>query len=155
MAESSRINHYGEEEQIVEDLLASVTTSTTFQSKMTLTTPATLPAGDYILKWSYGWNHDSAGNDFEARILVDGVINNPVTGFEWMLHKQEPKDSAGGAYPPGSGSGTSQAQLAAGFLLFDSLAAGVHTFELQWRTDAAGVESTIWNARFQFHRREN
>ena len=116
----------------------STTTSTTFQNKLTLNAGA-LPAGDYKLVVTYGWNHDANGNDFEGRILNNGAQ-------EGELHKQEPKDSAGG-----DPTGTTQ-RYYVHREIFLTLAAGARTFDLEYRTDSGGAESSIWEASMELIR---
>lgn len=116
----------------------STTTSTTFQNKLTLNA-GTLVAGDYKLSVAYGWNHDNISNDFEGRILLNG-------GQLGELHKQEPKDS-GQADPTGT---TQRFYLKRE--LFITLAAGVTTFDIEYRTDNGGNESSIWEASLELTR---
>lgn len=129
---------FGANYQYEEDETVSTTVSTTFQNKLTLTTPS-IPAGTYRIGVSYQWNHDNAGNDFEAEVQVNAV--------QAFLHKQEPKDSAGTF----GSTGTSQ-QYLAGHAWNEVLTAGIHTIELNYRTDSGGDESSIWNARIEFWR---
>lgn len=114
----------------------STTTSTTFQNKVSMTNLVPFPAGTYVWEVSYGWNHDSQQDDFEARLTFNG-------GQIGELHKQEPKDSQG-ADP----TGTTQRHYVTRqyfFTLGSSLAAG-QTFNLDYRTSAGGNESSIWEA---------
>jgi hypothetical protein len=125
-----------------EDLPPSITTTAgAWVEKLTI--PLTVTAdneGDYILQWSYFWSHDSASNDFEARIQQ----NNATT---IMFHKQEPKDSGGSG--PG---GTDQRHPASGFIFLNGLTAGPYSFDLDFRTLNPGVESTILDARMILYR---
>ena len=120
------------------DNAIDTTTSTTFQNKVTLNL-GVIPAGDYKVKVSYGWNHDSGTNDFEGRILNNGAQLGE-------LHKQEPKDAAGG-----DPTGTTQ-RYYCHREIFVTLAAGARTFDLEYRTDSAGVESSIWEASIEVFR---
>ncbi len=131
---------FGTEYNYAESLGVTTTTGTGFTNKVTLN--VTVPAGDYRLDVCYGWNHDSTGNDFEARVQEDG-------GNIGEIHKQEPQDSSGGAaFPP---TGSSQRHLASRFYV-RTLAAGSYTYTLDFRTDVGGVESSMWDARLLFYR---
>ena len=117
----------------------SITTSTTFQTKMQWITGAKTP-GYYIYNWSYSWNHDATSNDFEARILIDSV--------EEMFHKQEPKDSSGTF----DLTGTSQQYKASGSIILNHTTPQTHNVTVQWRTDNGGVESSMWDLRIEMYR---
>lgn len=105
-----------------------------------------LVAGTYLIELRYGWNHDNAGNDFEGRLTVGGTILGDPFG-NGVTHKQEPKDVAGG----GGGSGTSQQHGFAGTYEL-VVAGGATSVVLDYRTDAAGVNSTIWSCFVDFKR---
>lgn len=120
-----------------QDESVSITTSTAFQQKITLSV-SNLPSGTYRLGWSYFWNTNTTSDDFEARIQQ----NNTDTLF---THVQEPKDSAGNF----SGTGSNQRHQAAG-CRYLSLS-GSHDFDLDWRTND-GDEASIWNAVLEFWR---
>lgn len=127
--------YYGQ----AQSLPISTTTSTTFQNKVQLVTPA-LVSGDYVLTVSYGWNHDNTGDDFEARIMQNAAQLGE-------LHKQEPQDSAGGG-----GTGTTQRFYVTRRIVLPSLS-GIQTFDLDYRTDAAGQESSIWEATIELEQK--
>lgn len=114
----------------------STTTSTTFQNKVSVSNAIDLPAGNYVWEVSYGWNGDSTTADFEARLTFNGTQIGE-------LHKQEPKDSAGG-----DPTGTTQRHYITRqyfFTLGSPLAAG-QTFNLDYRSDTGGNEASIWEA---------
>lgn len=123
-----------------EDTTVTTHNSTTYLEKLKLTTPA-LVAGDYMLMWSYGWNADATNQNFRARIHEDDTT-------EIMLHEQEPKDAGGGgaALPPFDNTGTDQKHRASG-QIFRTLGAGVHTFDIDFETQNANVEVSMWDAR--------
>lgn len=129
---------FGTEFQYAESLPVSTTTSTSFQNKLTLTT-TNLPFGTYRLEWSFGWNHNSSEADFEAR-LQD---NNFNVG---EIHKQEPKDAAGSF----GSTGTSQRYYATRVRYL--VLSGVHTFDLDYRTDNSERASSIWEASISLWR---
>lgn len=124
--------------QTAESLTETVTTSTTFQTKLTLNATAAA-TGTYVLFWSYIWNHDNTGNDFEGQVLEDAT--------QIMFHKAEPKDSAGGGP-----SGTTQRYPASGFILRSLTASTSYTYTVQFRTDSAGSESSLRDTRLMLIR---
>ena len=75
---------------LFEDFIKSTTPlmnqTTTFEDYLSGTFD--LPVlGDYIVETSFMWSVNTTGNDFEARLLVDGA--------EFFLFKQEPQDAGG------------------------------------------------------------
>lgn len=148
---------FGSEWQSVQSAVASVITATPAPandiltavfpgpSYLTLTTPA-LVGGDYLLEWYYVWSYDAANSDFVARINQDAAA--ALFGF----HRQEPKDVAGGGNPDAiPGSGTDQRHQASGRQVV-TLAAGVHTFEIEFAAGSAGVEAAIGEATMNLFR---
>jgi len=129
---------FGTQFQVAQDVAVSTTTATAFTNKVTMNLVA-LPAGTYRVGVAYGWNHDAQGNDFEARVQLDAADIGEI-------HKQEPKDSAGAF----GATGTSQRHLASRthYLVLD----GDHTITLDFRTDVAGTESSIWDATIELWR---
>ncbi len=75
---------FGTEYDSAESLGTSSTTSTAWQTKLTLTT-GTLPAGTYMVNWTYEWAGSSASADVDIQVEVD---NTTVI----MDQRQEPKD---------------------------------------------------------------
>ena len=128
---------FGQGYSEVNEFATSVTTSTTFQNKATLTFDI-ISGFKYRYGWSYQWNHDATANDFEARIMVGGV--------EFQRHVQEPKDPAGTSF---DGSGTNQRHMASGFDYYTATTTGTLTLELEYRTGTAGVKSAIFEARLE------
>lgn len=114
------------------DETTSSTTSTTFQTKLTLTTPS-VPAGTYIIQWTYYWAYSSAANSFEGRILRDGSVVE-------ALHRQEPQDTS-----------LTQAHAHTKFDVM-VLTAGVHTFDLQYRNSGGGNTAQIQHVHMLFYR---
>lgn len=86
--------------------------------------------GDYKYTVSYIWNHNATNSDFLGRLIIDGV--------EQFLHKQEPKDAAGGD-PTGS-------TQRYGFTKVDStnIINGSRNFQVQVATDNASHASTMF-----------
>jgi hypothetical protein len=121
---------FGTEFQQVESLADSSTTSTAFQTKLTLTT-VSIPAGTYRIGWSYDWRYSTTVANFQARIVENGTVR--------FLHVQEPQDGA-----------ITQRQPASGFLYL-ILPSGVNTIEIQY-SSAGGLTATIRNARLELWR---
>lgn len=132
-------NIYGTERVYAEALPFSTTTSNVFVLKLSLTHAAVDP-GSYQLRWSYSWNHNSTGNDFNAQIQNG-------SGTVLMDHFEEPKD-AGGAGP----GGTDQIMREAGFIELNYGAVTTDTFSLSFRSSVAGVLSGMGDARLEFVR---
>ena len=132
-------NVYGSNYTYAESLTVTTTNSTSFQEKLKLTT-ASLPVGTYRIGWSFQWNHDNTGNDFLGRIQMDDT----TTLGNYQI---EPKDSAGTF----STTGTNQKFGLAGFAQV-ALTTGVHFFDIDFATENASDESSIWNARLEFWR---
>lgn len=132
---------FGTEYTYAESNGVSTTSSTTFQTKVTMNT-ASLPAGNYHIGWSYQWNLNSVSDDFLARVVVDGNTGSPLT-----YHQQEPNDSLGSF----SSTGSNQRHQASGFSRV-ALGSGTHTVTIQWATEDSGTDSSIWNARLELWR---
>ncbi len=142
--EAATAGVYGTEFNIFQDLAVSTTTSTTFQPKISGNT-SSLPAGDYKILVSYSWNHNATQNDFEARFLFDGAaVGQNGSG---LIHKAEPKDSAGNF----SGTGSSQ-QYTFTQAFYVTVTAGVKSVALDYRSDVNGVASSIWDASIEIIR---
>ncbi|MBU0579724.1 MAG: hypothetical protein KKA19_00990, partial [Candidatus Margulisbacteria bacterium] len=131
---------YGSNFQYAQNNSVSTTFSTSFVQKLRLTTH-NLPAGTYKISWSYAWNHDSQSNDFLARIEIDD--SNTI-----MYHQEEPQDDQGSW----GSTGSNQKFYNSGFAYLTL--SGVHTIDLDYRTDSSGDESSIWEARLEIVRVE-
>jgi hypothetical protein len=95
---------------------------------------AALEAGTYRLEVSYGWNSDSNQIDFKSQVQQD----SSTLGEH---HQQEAKDSAGtfGA------TGTNQRYYLTRVYHL-SLSAQSYTFTLDYSTETAGNEASMWDA---------
>jgi len=124
---------FGSDLHAAQSTFVSTTTSIGWQNKITLVT-ATLTGGTYRLEVSYGWNHDEVTSDFGACVRQDG---SPVG----EIHQQEPKD-AGGKF---GFTGTSQRHVATRIFHLD-LSAQSYTFTLDYASEVAWAESSIWDA---------
>lgn len=130
-----------------ENTVGEVTTSTTFQTHLTLNT-ASKPAGTYRIDWYYEWSHNAANTDFLGRVQLDGT--------DIMTHRQEPKD-AGGSDATNYGivagsSGTNQRYAQSGWKIQVFATTATHTLTIQYRTDDASDESSIINGRLMLFR---
>lgn len=74
---------------------SSTTTSTTFQQKVTMTTPS-LPSGDYRIGWYFEWQHTDTSTDFRARVRLNNTTN-------LMEQQEEPQDGGTDQWRPTSG----------------------------------------------------
>ena len=104
--------------------------TTTFVSKLQLTTPV-VDAGNYRVGWNYTWGQADTSDNFLGRINQDSgtIIYN---------HVQEPKEND-----------VNQQHPAAGFAEV-TLTAGTHTFDIEFATDDAGDDARIAQARLDF-----
>jgi hypothetical protein len=125
--------------ELFQSLPVSTTLLTAMQSKVAGTT-ALLPIGTYKVTVSYVWNHDANTDDFEAEFLWDGVA---LTSYgSALMHKAEPKDSAGNT----SATGSAQAYPVTMVYYVPTVGVSTHTIGLNYRTDNGANESSIWDA---------
>lgn len=122
---------FGEEYTYDEDLGEDSTTSTTLQTKLTLTT-ASVPTGTYYIEWSYLYRTDNINYDFQGEVDIDASA-------VWN-HNQEPNDA-----------GSDQEIPAEGFAEVD-FTAGVHTVDIKWATESAVATAYIKAARIALWR---
>lgn len=125
---------FGTEHHWAQNSSISTTTSNNFQTKLSLTTNPLL-GGIYRLEVNYGWFLDSISDDFEGRVLQNGVQIGE-------LHKQEPKDNSQNA----------QRMYVSrkGFL---NLSPGTYTYTLQFRTDGSPSDpASIFEATIELWR---
>jgi hypothetical protein len=117
--------------------------TTTLQDYISLTFVAP-SAGSYRLDWHYLWSYNSTSSDFRAEVQLDSTV--------LLDHREEPQDSGGSgqSLPTTSGgsanSGTDQKRQESGFCVEDNLAAGEHTFKIQFRGSSNNQEATIYQA---------
>lgn len=141
---------FGQNFEYHQSLGVSITTSATFQNKLSFTT-ASLPAGTYRIGWAYGWNHDATDTNFESRLVLDG--DTDVDDL-LMFHVQEPSDSGGTGAGRYSACGTDQNNRNSGFRYITFGSPGTHTIDLDYRTSSAGDESSIFDAIVELWRVE-
>lgn len=73
--------------QDAESTVSSSTTSSTYQQKLRLTTPSTMPYGTYMVYWHWTWYYSINTGDAGFRVQLDDT----TTLQEW---EKEPKDSS-------------------------------------------------------------
>jgi hypothetical protein len=99
---------------------------TTWATKLTLTTPATLPAGEYILLFDSIWRCLNANRNADIRVVQNGVTT---------LENFQPFESS-----------TNEIQLITGFTPLSNLS-GANTFTLEFRVgNAAGTTIYLRNS---------
>ena len=76
---------FGTQFQFASDSSVSITTWTTYQTKINLSTNS-LPSWSYRIHVCYGWCYDANNTDFIARVLLNW-------SQLWLEHQQEPRDS--------------------------------------------------------------
>ncbi len=121
---------FGDFASSAEDLGLSTNNVATPVLKVRLTTPNVL-AGDYRIGWSYVWSHSSTSGDFQAIIEEDDTTTI-------YTHRQEPKDGAATQEQPGGG------------FAQRTLAAGIHTFDIEFQPITGGQTARIAQARLEF-----
>ena len=95
---------------------------------------------------SYGWSHNSAQNDIEVELLVNTAsITAAPSG---LIHKQEPKDSAGTS----GATGTNQIYTFTKTFTQVFADGATPSFDLNYRSEIAGVESSLWDAQIILER---
>ena len=108
----------------------SSTNSTSWQTKTTYTSP-TLPAGYYRIGYTFEWRRNTASNDFEGRVLLDGTTTI-------MEINVESKD-------------VNSWHLVGGYDIV-SLTNATHTIVIQYAGETTGNTSYIRRARIEFWR---
>jgi hypothetical protein len=108
----------------------SNTTSESFQNKLTMTTPS-LPAGKYRIGWYAEMLGANTGVSWEMRVQLDDTTN-------LCLPLKEPRDSTD--WFPVSG------------MAYQTLSAATHTIDIDFRSEDAGVTTSIRRARLEIWR---
>lgn len=128
----------GDFNTLAEALARSQTSSNTYQNKLQLTTP-NVPAGDYLVTFSFLFQTDvGETNELQARIVED--IAGPATVVYETGELREAN--------PGNAAGDSQDAVIVS--IRRTLAAGVHTFDLQFRRTGTIDLVTIEAVRMTF-----
>lgn len=118
-----------------ESLGRSQTSSNTYQPKLQLVTP-NVAAGDYLVTVSFLYQTDSGGsNELQVELVEDSTTQVYESG---ELREANPGNSAG------------DSQEACFFAVARTLAAGVHTFDLDFRRTGSVDLVTIEEVRIQF-----
>lgn len=117
---------FGTEAQFEQSLGIASTTSTTYIEKLKLTTPS-IPAGDYMIQWSYQISTDKSSISVGARVHLDDTTLVMETNRQMpTLDDYDPQ---------------------AGFAKV-TLSAAVHTFDLDFKTESgAGAGANIKDAK--------
>lgn len=111
-----------------ESLAETGTTSVTYTQKLRLTTP-TLPAGDYLIQWSWEYSHQSTTESVDSRIQIDDTTTlGEYAGAPNISFAQ------GGYYPAG---GFAKA----------TLTQGVHTVDVDYKSSVNNKTAYIKNVR--------
>lgn len=137
------IERFGSFYQIETDdtLVNTAVLEPTFTNYLTMTTP-NLPAGDYMISWSYNVRHSATNNDWAVSVDVVGLdaltLNNQnAPGFD----AEQPADASLNQAAPRHGE------------RLVSWAAGVHTVVLEFsnqtggNTDIKRGELVMWRVR--------
>jgi len=123
---------FGSEYDSGEDLSEQVTSSTSEQNALTITTPS-VPAGDYRVGWSFEWKGESEKEDFLARVRVDDSDPNIMDMMTTV--------KGGNKWGPTSGFGN---------ITFGS--SGTHTIDVDWWSGDSGNDASIRKTRLEFWR---
>lgn len=107
----------------------SSTTSTSEQTKVTITTPS-LPLGKYRIGWYYEWNGSSGSQDVEVQVYDGGTV--------LARHEEAPEDT-----DAWDGQG--------GFKYISSIS-GVHNFYIKYKTQSSSATARIRRARLEIWR---
>lgn len=136
---------YGTELNLFESNSVSTDDTTNLIDKINDNT-SNLPIGTYRLRVSYSWNFASTSNDFESYLFFDGSAIGPDASG--LIHKQEPKDSAGNW----NGTGSAQRFSFSKDYYINIVVSGIRSVLLQFRTDNVGTNASIWDANIQLIR---
>ena len=117
--------------QTAESLAKSDTNSSSYQQKLRITLPATLPAGTYRLEWSACFDQDSDSDLTYIRVQVDDTTTLIEVAATTLWER----------------SGYDLRHPIEGYADV-VLTAGSHYFDLDWRTSDTGETASIADARF-------
>lgn len=104
-------------------------------------TQGALLPGTYGIELTYKWNQDTTNSDFEGSLEFDGQ----VLGLGDLIHKQEPKDSAGNL----AGTGSGQIMTAYHYYEVTVTIEGIKNLLFEIRADRNNRRSSVWNARMK------
>ena len=128
---------FGSEFQFEQDDSISQTTSTDYQEKISVVisgaTGSGIPEGDYRIGWSYEWRSSKLNQEFWARVVVDDA----TTVFEREISPFVDVDFW---------------NITTSFYYYPSLAPGVHTIDMDYRTSSSAAVAYIKNAKIEFWR---
>jgi len=107
----------------VEDIAeTSNTSNTVYNTKLTLTTPSTMPLGDYVLQFQFIWRSSNAAREADFQIRLNGVQRE-----QWAPSTGRIQDR----------------QLLSGFELLQGIS-GTNTIDLRFKREAATGTTTIF-----------
>lgn len=113
--------------------------STSYQEMLSITT-GSIPAGEYMLHWSYRWNCSRTNRSIDVKIEQDDTT-------EIMRHIQEPKDVQGDY----AGTGSNQRHQASGYKKL-TLGSGTYQFDLDFQSQASNTTVSLWEAHMYLQR---
>jgi hypothetical protein len=124
-------NVFGTEYQNVTGIAETSTNSTTvYSTKLTLTTPATLPSGTYLLSWTHVWRALGANRAMDFRIRRS--TTDLITTVEFS-------------------SNVSTRELKSGFVNTGTIS-GANTFTMEFKVNGSGTTVYIRDASLQLWR---
>lgn len=114
-------------DQVSSDSVSS-TTSTSYQTKLTMTT-SPIVSGTYRIGWCYDWRYTDTSSNFQGIVVANGT-----TIYE---HNQEPKDSGSDQSIPNSG------------FTYITLPNGVTTINIKYKAQRSDKTAYISNAKLE------
>ena len=123
-----------------------LTNSSTTPVTVISNTTSALAVGIYEIEICYSWNHNSTQNDFQSFLFFDGQpLGVNTTG---LIHKEEPKDSAGNFMATGSLQHLSFYKK----FIVDLTSAGTRDILFQFNTSMDGCSSSIFETLIKIKR---
>ena len=123
-----------------------LTNSSTTPVTVISNTTSVLDVGVYEIEVCYSWNHNSTKSDFQSFLFFDGqVLGVNPTG---LIHKEEPKDSAGNFMSTGSLQHLSFYKK----FIVDLTVGGAKNVLFQFNTDMDGCSSSIFETLIKIKR---
>lgn len=109
-------------------------------------TTTSLPPGRYTVKVSYSWNSNCTQHDFESYLTINGLsITEDGSG---LIHKEEPKDSAGNW----NNTGSLQVLHFNREYTLDLLTTGTRDVLFSFRTSQTNTLASIWDVDIKIYR---
>lgn len=130
---------FGGQFQVASSDVVSTTNSTTPLNKVSLVTPS-LPIGSYRVAVNYEWNGSSTSQEFLSQVTYNAAIVRD--------HKQRPSSKQGTFGSTGSGQKYNSELV----FYFTIVAPGIQTINLDWYSNNAGANASIWNSSIELWR---